>query len=440
MGIIRNQMSYLLYIHPDTHLIMDALIPIGVIGLMNSVDVPVKGKLWYEVTNDDIINARVIALDLHWYQSLPSFIEISNRIRSLDPSLPIVAGGYTASAFSPLLIQKKWADYVVIGDADAAFPVLINNLFNSKATIKSLTNVCCEGNLYPAITPISDELFNQIDYQNWSFMPSLVDYSKKIQQAAPKWKYTQSMFPYITVYRGCGMDPTVMPCKYCLGNIDFHKRYSNRNPVFRTPLIIQKDIDYFIHNGFKFISIVQDFVSLYPGLSDKILNRKFDTFIYYAVFKLPSCRGFEQLLYSFKGGHIHVSDYASTPDEIYNPDIMELLKTLRKNGNYSMTLFIDKKYFLKDKNFGERIHLLRKEFPFSVSYSDSWWSPAPVRNKDNTSLSEHDFNHFLQLAQKMPLREKLLRLLFKYPEKIPGFLYDSIYSWNTKIKFLNLKR
>ena len=58
-----------LYIHPGGNQ-SDYNIPMGLIGLMNSIKCAKIGKMYYEVNDKLISNSKIVVMDCHWYFSL----------------------------------------------------------------------------------------------------------------------------------------------------------------------------------------------------------------------------------------------------------------------------------------------------------------------------------------------------------------------------------
>ena len=120
-------MAPLLFIHPAGHL-NELVIPSGAISAMNSAPGPRLGRYAFEVSDDEIAAAEVIAIDLHWALALNGFGPLVAHIRTVAPTTPIVVGGISASHYAGELLRRHDIDYVVQGDADTVFPALVADL------------------------------------------------------------------------------------------------------------------------------------------------------------------------------------------------------------------------------------------------------------------------------------------------------------------------
>ncbi len=75
--------------------------------------------------------ARVLCLDLHWHAQSRAVVELARRIRASLPDLPVVLGGYTASAFATEILEDyPWIDVVVRGDGEVALAALVDALLD----------------------------------------------------------------------------------------------------------------------------------------------------------------------------------------------------------------------------------------------------------------------------------------------------------------------
>ena len=56
----------MLYIHPFGGP-LEEVVPVGVIGLMNSIEAPRRGVYSQLLTEETLASASIFLLDLHWY-------------------------------------------------------------------------------------------------------------------------------------------------------------------------------------------------------------------------------------------------------------------------------------------------------------------------------------------------------------------------------------
>ncbi len=72
---------------------------------------------------------RVLCLDLHWHAQSHAVVELARRVKERFPDLPLVLGGYTASAFAvEIVADHECVDFVVRGDGEDALAALVDAL------------------------------------------------------------------------------------------------------------------------------------------------------------------------------------------------------------------------------------------------------------------------------------------------------------------------
>jgi hypothetical protein len=122
----------LLYVHPSGHL-NDLVVPAGALSCMNATSVAKLGRYAFEVSDDEIAAARIVAIDVHWAFALPGFARLVAHVRALGPDVPIVVGGVTAGHYAEELFARHPIDYVLRGDSEVAFASLVDALWSSRA-------------------------------------------------------------------------------------------------------------------------------------------------------------------------------------------------------------------------------------------------------------------------------------------------------------------
>lgn len=111
----------LLYVHPWGHL-NNLVIPSGALSCVNAARVRKVGRYAFEVGDDEIRAARVIAIDVHWALALTGFGPLVRFVRSVAPRVPIVVGGITAGHVAREALEEHAVDFVVRGTPRPASP------------------------------------------------------------------------------------------------------------------------------------------------------------------------------------------------------------------------------------------------------------------------------------------------------------------------------
>ncbi len=91
-------MSDVLFIHPTNH-IHPRIIPVGSIAAANGIDGEVLGRYASEVTADEISNARVILLDVHWFLPMGILGGLVRAIRRIKEDASLIVGGLAAAFY-----------------------------------------------------------------------------------------------------------------------------------------------------------------------------------------------------------------------------------------------------------------------------------------------------------------------------------------------------
>lgn len=209
-------MPALLYIHPRGHL-NDLVVPAGALSALNAAAGPKLGRYAFEVTDQEITAAGVVALDLHWALGLGGLIPMVARIRALRPGIPIVVGGISAGFF-PAELLEQGVDYVVRGDAEASFPTLVQALLRGQPP-GPLPNVWSRAGAGPR-QRLSSGAFDATDPLTADWFPTLTRVRDWPAAAFP-------MSATIPVARGCALR-----CPTCFGS---HAAVSGEEVLLRSP-------------------------------------------------------------------------------------------------------------------------------------------------------------------------------------------------------------
>lgn len=193
-----------LYIHPHGHL-NELVVPAGVISSMNAINATRLGRYAFEVTDTEIRNASVIALDLHWSCGITGFEPMVERIRRVNPKAVIIVGGITAGLVPETILARYPVDYVIQGDSEVAFARLVDTVLRGRRP-GGIPNVSGRGLSTAAPRRMTSKEFDRNDCLTIDWFPTFQRVTG-LQAAAFGLGRT------IPVVRGCRMR-----CPHCYGS------------------------------------------------------------------------------------------------------------------------------------------------------------------------------------------------------------------------------
>ena len=200
------KMSDVLYIHPPGHL-NDLVIPAGAISCMNAVNSASKlGRYAFEVSDEEIQNAKVVAVDLHWGISAPAFLRVTRYVRTKNPRAKIIVGGITAGHLAQELVEKGICDFVVQGDSEVAFSLLVSCCLENRPAL-GIPNVVQKGAMNPVLARMTQAQFDATDTLTTDWFPTYERLSDLETKAFAVGKT-------IMVARGCPLR-----CTTCYGSV-----------------------------------------------------------------------------------------------------------------------------------------------------------------------------------------------------------------------------
>jgi len=225
-----------LYIHPSGNL-TEYNIPMGVIGLMNSIDCVKLGKMYFEVNDEIIFNSKIIVMDCHWYFSLSEIGKLARKFKAINPEVVIVVGGYTATIFAEMMVFRFKVDYVIKGDAELPFPLLIKALLGGKS-VAGIPNIVSKTFITKQSYKLTEKDYSNADYLTIDWFPALKHRMEIIHKGLPfNWIEELGVYPFIPVFKGCSYD-----CNFCYASKGINFALSKRGIVSRSPESIVGDL------------------------------------------------------------------------------------------------------------------------------------------------------------------------------------------------------
>lgn len=385
-----------LYIHPG-RCAADYNIPVGLIGLMNSIDCSKTGKMYFEVTDDIILKSRIIVMDCHWYFSLPEIGRLSGVFKKINRNTIIVTGGHTASVFAEDIVNKFEVDYVIKGDAERPFPLLIKELLEGRSGC-SVPNIVNKRFVTPQTYHLTEKDFSNCDYLNIDWFPLLKRRTQEVHKLM-KFGYDEylGVYPLIPIYKGCKYD-----CEFCYTRQTLHKRIYKRGFIARTPESIIKDLLFCSrHRYIRQVYIIADFLNIAGNnFSQRILSHKYNVNLYYefehfntplpVLVKMANC--FNKCYFSFIFGEPFHKNLKIRFN--YLSEVLAYFKNINKE------ILVRIYYGGSSKSIQYCEELQRQYKGLDLAPYEPWFRPVPFIYKNNSTRNNSFFSLWRKKAEK----------------------------------------
>lgn len=402
--MMARQKIDVLYIHPARSQ-NDYNIPMGLLGLMNSIDCIKAGKMFFEVTEDIISKAKIIVMDCHWYCSLSEVGILAKKFKKINPDIVIIVGGYTATIFAETVVDNFKIDYVIKGDAEVPFPMLIKALLSGR-NVKNIPNIVSRTLIAPQSYKLSKEDYSNSDCINIDWFPELRMRMKVIHKEFPfSWNEYLGIYPFIPVFKGCLYD-----CKFCYAGKALNFALCKRGIVSRTPESIINDLTACSrHKDIKQVYMIADFINILGiSFAEKIFSDKYDLNLHYSfdISNTPVVSILEKMLSSFNRCRLSFifSEYFHKNSAVkrykYLAETFDYLK--RYKDRISLKLFVTKS---KGSRIFEKLSRKLTEVYKGLELLDNsqWFSDIPYPTSNYKQNAEEYFNIWVKKSNKAQL-------------------------------------
>ncbi|MBN1874197.1 MAG: SEC-C domain-containing protein [Anaerolineae bacterium] len=293
------------------------LIPLGVPALVNGLraaGIEVRGvnyPLECELNrNFDLrhwlrteVQARVILIDLHWYEHSYGAISVANVCKEILPDAWVVLGGLTASGFAREILERfPSVDFVIRGDAERPLLMLVQRCLDTRDTL--LPNLCDIPNLvYRRDAEVLENVISycantedldRLDYVDLGFLDHHTEYfvHEYLVTDLPKARAALETNPFlgrwVATARGCKYE-----CSYCGGCKSAHKVLATRDGIVpRSPQVVVDELERLVADGVIQASLSYDIAELgddyWRTFFSLMRQRKIKIGLYNECFQLPS--------------------------------------------------------------------------------------------------------------------------------------------------------
>ncbi len=375
-----------LYSHPFTGIPSHLTVPTGSISLINSLNCKKKGMFYFEVKKKDIENTKIIAMDLHWFYSLYQVYNLCKKYKRINPEAKIVLGGYVATIFADILIKRFNCDYIIKGDADRSFPVLVSSLLNG-LDCKKIPNIVARDFSTPFTYKLDQNDFDKCNYVNLDWFPSL-----KESQKCDNFSYL-----FVQAIKGCYNN-----CSGCYGNTKLQEALCKRGLISRSPEKLISDLKAYSKNKFRNIFIVSDFINIYSsGNLKKVFSHYYDLNLSYQFFNFyDDFSAYYDLSKSFRKVRIFLPIYhlkGAAKINIPISILMTLLEKTKELPNMQVHLLVNREIRPNEKNFLKKLPNIIENVYLKPDYKLIIKVPMP--HNDQQKL-KNDFDYYFSVSRK----------------------------------------
>jgi hypothetical protein len=274
----------------------------------------------------------------------------------VNPSVKIIAGGYTASIFARQITRESEIDYVVKGDADDILPELLEQQMGGGdgCTLPNVTGKYFENPIGRIMTP---ERYGQMEFIEPLWFPTLVKTMRLYQRNF----YPTYTYPFVPVSRGCAFH-----CETCYGNPKFQKIICGRDIVFRPGESIVDDMRRIERmEGMRLVYIIGDLDTHRNAKNAKIvLGNKYNLNLYYEYFDVPTPEHLDAISAAFNYVFMclfTVKMHFAT-DSIVDMDTMEAVVARVHGKNVNCTLFVNPDLEDKNPGYARKVLQIRRKY------------------------------------------------------------------------------
>jgi len=356
---------------------------------MQSVDCKKKGVFYYEVNKELIKNAKIAALDIHWYFHLFSVAKISAYCKKVNPSIIIITGGYTATILAEAIIKDFEIDFIIKGDAEYSFPLLVKKILNNE-DIRGVPNIVAKNFSSNHDYFLIQENFGKYIYNDLTWFPTLEKIIHKVQRL----EYPSWIGPWIPVSKGCKYH-----CSFCYGNPFLQEKINKRKIVTRSADKVREDlIKWSGDNKIRYVHFISDFLDSHGiDYAKAVLNTTYDLSVYYEFYNIPTVEEIALFLKAFKYCHFWFTLENNHASEKSLNDFKKIddLFSYLKDKNCCIGLYVQPAQISKYKNYFKMLLSLR--IKYGVSLLEYNWD---IKVPDPTKDQKAEFKKFFNLSKR----------------------------------------
>ncbi|SHI51712.1 B12 binding domain-containing protein [Desulfatibacillum alkenivorans DSM 16219] len=407
----------ILYVHPDSKMMLRCILPMSLPAVINRIDAPVLGRYHDEWTKYEVRRADVIIMDIHWFTAMKSAIELSCRFKKINPEAVIIAGGVSASVFRKQLLRDSKIDYLIRGDGEIPLAEFVR-IYQEGGDLSLVPNLACKDWESENQYSLSKEDFDANDYRDISFFPSLKKILLRLHKTCNGKAYPT--YPHLMVFRGCPLH-----CHCCYGTPENQKRVFGRSWVVRSPERIRDDLRAWSRApSIQYLNIFHEFTGTMPmDYTRTVLSENYNLFIAWDIVVPPSKEALELLTQSFLGGAIQFSLDArhTTSQKLESVELLiDRIRQVQKTKRFMVRLCYAKRFLDASPEYARALQNVHKATNCALCRTDSWWGDDLEPNP-NGLCSEMQYQQCLKDTGKYSLWNMMYSTGVATHARLPNF-------------------
>lgn len=179
------------------------------------------------------IDSEIFGIDLHWLPHVHGALNIAKILKKIDPDIPIVLGGLSATYYHNELMKAfPFIDYVMLGDTTEPFFRDLIDALERRKDVSSVPNLVYRENGRIKINKvISPENYISSVKLNYKLLIKNCIKNLEVTPAIPYSTWMNSSTAMTFIQKGCHHN-----CVLCGGSKFSYKNFYNRNFVSYRPV------------------------------------------------------------------------------------------------------------------------------------------------------------------------------------------------------------
>ena len=402
---------------------MPFVFPMGAADLVRRLKRPVRGFYSSELGDDAVRRAKAALMPVHWFYSLKPALDLSARLKRINPDIKIVSGGFTAGAYPDELLRRSEIDFIVRGDAEGPFVRLVDALTDG-GRVDDIPNLSWRGGSTPLKYQADEETLAGSDNRDISWFPSF----EAAAMAAQKLLDVSFVYPWVVVARGCLFD-----CENCFASRASQRYLAGRGMIARPPEAVMDDLRYWSRRpDIRWCHFNSDFHSIMKSdWAGAVLDERYDLWAYYECYRIPEISFAQKMIDSFTRVHFGMfyrpdAQCAHGDVEGSGADFEKLVRVIRHCRNRArVLLYVSPRLVSGHPDYYEGIRRLRAAGrPELKNYDESIVPPiAGQTEKERAAGFERLLGESVASRKRLARQHRLLgAAMVKWP-----FLYRLLW-------------